>query len=158
MNAYIVFKEQKSANKALLLNGTELKGKIIRVDLEGNRTKHNIRRSVFIGNLPFEVLEDELRSFFSKCGKITNIRIIRDSKLNFGKGFGFATFAAEAGAKEALKLNDAEFKNRKIRITKAKKEGKLKKKKKQGEGEDSVKDGSQQPRKKPMRSSKGKKK
>jgi len=95
--------------------------------------------------------------FFSKCGKITNIRIIRDSKLNVGKGFGFATFAAEAGAKEALKLNDAEFKNRKIRITKALREGKLKKKKKQDEDGGSVKDG-QQVRKKPMRSSKGKKK
>jgi len=69
MNAYIVFKEQKSANKALVLNGTELKGKIIRVDLEGNRDKHNIRRSVFIGNLPFEVLEDELRSFFFQVWK-----------------------------------------------------------------------------------------
>lgn len=47
---------------------------------------------MFVGNLPFDVQDEELYTHFERCGEIEFVRIIRDKKTNIGKGFGYVQF------------------------------------------------------------------
>lgn len=52
-------------------------------------------QQVFVGNLPQDITEDELRSFFSKYGNIVDVRINRtNQKASAGRtpNYGFVTF------------------------------------------------------------------
>jgi nucleolar protein 12 len=75
------------------------------------------------------VTEEELRQFFSNCGQIENIRVIRDPHTHLGKGIGYITFAEEAGFKQSLLKNKSKFKDRELRIKKAVPVERLEKKK-----------------------------
>jgi len=129
MNAYIVFQDDASAQKALTANGQEIEGKVIRVDT-AQKTKRDVTNTIFVGNLPFDVKEDELRTHFQECGGITDVRVVRDKKFNTGKGFAFITFEDGKGRTNGLNLNEKSFKDRELRITKAVNEAIAKKNKK----------------------------
>jgi len=58
-------------------------------------------KKLYIGNLSFDVTEDELEKSFSKFGEITSVTIIKDSVSGRSKGFGFVEFSDENGAKTA---------------------------------------------------------
>eukprot|EP00808_Paulinella_micropora_P029971 g79996.t1 len=117
-NAYLVFKSESSVQPALSKNGAELGGKVLRVDYA---TPHASNHSVFVGNLPFNVKEDELREFFEDCGTITNVRCVRDSRFNIGKGIAFVSFDDAEGVRRAVTRNEAQFGTRSLRVFKAKK-------------------------------------
>ena len=53
---------------------------------------HDHKRCVFVGNLPFDVQDEELWTHFERCGDIEFVRIVRDKKTNIGKGFGYVQF------------------------------------------------------------------
>ncbi|KFQ26254.1 RNA-binding protein 34, partial [Mesitornis unicolor] len=54
VNAYVVFKEEGDAVKALDRNGTEIaSGFHIRVDIASKNSSHDNKRSVFLGNLSY---------------------------------------------------------------------------------------------------------
>ncbi len=55
-------------------------------------TQHDDSRSAFLGSLPYDVTEDEIRDHFAGCGDIESVRLVRDKKTNVGKGFGFILF------------------------------------------------------------------
>ncbi|KAF4107787.1 hypothetical protein G5714_012151 [Onychostoma macrolepis] len=58
INAYIVFKEDEAAAGALNWNGQEIQpGFYIRVDRVSQRSGHDHKRSIFVGNLPYDVME-----------------------------------------------------------------------------------------------------
>ena len=46
---------------------------------------HDLKRSVFLGNLPFNVQEEALRQQLSRCGEIENVRLVRDAATQHGK-------------------------------------------------------------------------
>ncbi|XP_040178793.1 RNA-binding protein 34 [Rana temporaria] len=117
INAYVLFKEQESATKALVRNGTEISnGFHIRVDLASKSSTHDNKKSAFVGNLPYDVEEEALRGHFSDCGDIEAIRIIRDQKTGIGKGFGYVLFQGTDAVQLALKLNNSDLMGRKIRV------------------------------------------
>ena len=112
MNAYVVFKSQESVIQAIQdANGSLFEGVHIRVDAATTKpTGKDANRSVFLGNLPFKITEEELWQYFSshlpdEGASIENIRIIRDKKLNCGKGFGYINFRDELSVPSALSLN-----------------------------------------------------
>lgn len=45
--------------------------------------------TIFIGNLPWVINDEELRSHFTDCGKILNVRVIRDKENHIGKGIAY---------------------------------------------------------------------
>ncbi|XP_042189647.1 RNA-binding protein 34 [Callorhinchus milii] len=93
LNAYVVFKVEDDAVKAVKRNGHEIKkGFHIRVDLASKSNVHNHGKSIFIGNLSYEIEEDEVRQHFSDCGPIESVRIVRDRESGMGKGFGYVLF------------------------------------------------------------------
>lgn len=50
---------------------------------------------VFLGGLPSNVTETDLRSFFSKCGKVVEVVIMYDQERKRSRGFGFLSFEKE---------------------------------------------------------------
>nr|XP_020642611.1 RNA-binding protein 34 [Pogona vitticeps] len=117
VNAYVVFKEEYAANNALKRNGTEfVSGFHIRVDLASKSTCHDNKRSIFVGNLPYDIDDDTVRNHFSDCGDVTGVRIVRDRNTGIGKGFGYVLFETTDAVHLALKLNNSELKGRKLRV------------------------------------------
>ncbi|NXN27221.1 RBM34 protein, partial [Nycticryphes semicollaris] len=117
INAYVVFKNECDAIKALNENGTEFaNGFHIRVDIASKNSSHDNKRSVFLGNLSYDISNDAVREHFSVCGGVVAVRIVRDRKTGLGKGFGYVLFENTDAVHLALKLNDSVLMGRKIRV------------------------------------------
>lgn len=84
-NAYILFKETSSIKEAEKLNGYAVHNSDftqtfhLRVDSD-EKKDNDFTHSIFIGNLPFIVNEEDIRMQFERLGKIVNIRVVRDNK------------------------------------------------------------------------------
>lgn len=59
-------------------------------------------KKLFIGNLSYNVTEDELRNAFSQFGEITDLKVITDRMSGRSKGIAFITFATEEAAQAAI--------------------------------------------------------
>ncbi|XP_006016404.1 RNA-binding protein 34 [Alligator sinensis] len=117
VNAYVVFKEECAANKALTKNGTQIaEGFHMRVDLASAANSHDNKRSIFLGNLSYDLEDDAVREHFSECGNVVAVRIVRDRNTGIGKGFGYVLFENTDAVHLALKLNNSELKGRKLRV------------------------------------------
>jgi RNA recognition motif-containing protein len=49
--------------------------------------------NIYIGNLPYRISEDEIKSAFSNHGDVESVVIINDKQTGRSKGFGFSTNA-----------------------------------------------------------------
>ena len=77
-------------------------------------------RTIFIGNLPFIVSEEDLRAQFATCGTIENIRLVRDPKTHLGKGIGYIMFSTKEEMVATLTSKKGmKFKGRELRINRA---------------------------------------
>jgi nucleolar protein 12 len=93
--------------------------KHIRVDLDGKQ-ENDFDTSIFIGNLPWVINEEDLRTHFAEAGKILNVRIIRDKDTFIGKGIAYIQFSSPDEMKKALESkNGSTFKGREIRVKRA---------------------------------------
>lgn len=122
-NAYVVFKSEDSVSTALKLNGTLIDGHHIRVDIAQRpkakkETLTSRKKSVFVGNLRFDLRDDELVNHFKKVGPVNYVRLVRDRTSGLGKGFGFVVFQDRASVKKAIELNETQFKGRSMRVKK----------------------------------------
>ncbi|XP_006868629.1 PREDICTED: RNA-binding protein 34 [Chrysochloris asiatica] len=116
INAYVVFKDESAATKALKRNGTQIAdGFRIRVDLATESSSRD-KRSVFVGNLPYKIEETAVEEHFLDCGNIVAVRIIRDQVTGIGKGFGYVLFENTDAVHLAMKLNNSELMGRKLRV------------------------------------------
>lgn len=126
INAYIVFKDENSAAKALKRNGAHIaEGFRIRVDL-ASETSSRDKRSVFVGNLPYKVEDSAVEEHFLDCGSVVAVRIVRDPVTGTGKGFGYVLFENTDAVHLALKLNNSELMGRKLRVMRSVHKEKLK--------------------------------
>uniref|UniRef100_A0A3Q4BSZ2 RRM domain-containing protein n=1 Tax=Mola mola TaxID=94237 RepID=A0A3Q4BSZ2_MOLML len=129
MNAYVVFKDEGGVEKALERNGMEIQKDFhIRVDRVGDSSSHDHRRSIFVGNLSFEINELTLRQHFEECGCVEAVRVVRDQNSGLGKGFGYVLFEGADAVQLALKLDGTKLEGRSIRVKRSVKKEKQKKK------------------------------
>ncbi|CAK9822703.1 RNA-binding protein 34 [Anthophora retusa] len=115
--AYIKYDTEASAKAALSMNGTVFQGNHLKVDM-GSHTENKLdgKRSVFLGNLKFNIDEETIRNHFKQCGEIESIRIIRDNMTGIGKGFGYVNFKTEDAVTLALELHGTILADREIRV------------------------------------------
>ncbi|KAJ8358945.1 hypothetical protein SKAU_G00154700 [Synaphobranchus kaupii] len=127
INAYVVFKTEEGAQMALQRNGLEIeKGFHIRVDRTSKSASHDHKRSIFVGNLPYDINELPLREHFEECGNVEAVRLVRDRNSGMGKGFGYVLFESIDAVQLALKLDNSQLDGRKIRVKRSVKKEKLK--------------------------------
>ncbi len=60
------------------------------------------KKKLYVGNLPYRVTSDELRSLFAEFGEIVDAIVIIDRGSGRSKGFGFVEFAKEEEAQKAI--------------------------------------------------------
>ena len=117
--AYVRMSTVEEAEAACVLNGSNVDGFTIRVDLSLKNKSHDNKKSIFLGNLHFKTKEEDVRRLFSKCGDIENVRLIRDATTGMGKGFGYVNFSSEESVQLAVRLNQQEVEGRKVRVSRA---------------------------------------
>lgn len=89
----------------------------IRVDHAGGEGRLFPAQCVFLGNLPFDVQEDEVREAMSGFGQISNVRLVRDRLTGAVKGFGFVQFVDPSVVSLAIRASGTvSIRNRSIRI------------------------------------------
>lgn len=76
---------------------------------------------VYVGNLPFSVDQEALKTLFEAYGEMEEVIVISDKFSGRSKGFGFITFKDEENAKKAIsEMNDKEIEGRKLKVNEAK--------------------------------------
>lgn len=74
---------------------------------------------LYVGNLAYNVSDDQLRDLFSRFGTPESARVITDRSTGQSKGFGFVEFSNDAEAKQAMSLNGTEFGGRNLTVNEA---------------------------------------
>jgi cold-inducible RNA-binding protein len=75
---------------------------------------------LYVGNLSYNISEDDLRGLFSTYGTPESVRIITDRDTGRAKGFGFVEFADDQEARTAMSaLNGKEIGGRPLRVNEA---------------------------------------
>jgi len=76
--------------------------------------------NIYIGNLSYEVTEEDLKEAFEAFGQVETVNIIKDKYSGQSKGFGFVEMSAKAEADSAIEgLNDTELKGRTLKVNEA---------------------------------------
>jgi RNA recognition motif-containing protein len=77
-------------------------------------------KKLYVGNLPFETNEDELREMFEQHGPTVSVRVITDRETGRSRGFGFVEFEDDANAEAALQaLDGKDMGGRALRVNEA---------------------------------------
>ncbi len=75
---------------------------------------------LFVGNLPYDMTEPDLREFFAPVGPLSTVIMPVDRETGKKRGFAFVEFSDPAHAEEASRrLNNQPFKGRNITINEA---------------------------------------
>ena len=75
---------------------------------------------IYVGNLSYEVTEEDLRQEFGAFGEVASVDIIMDKYSGRPKGFGFVEMATKSEAEAAITgLNAKALKERTIVVNEA---------------------------------------
>lgn len=77
-------------------------------------------RSVFVGNIPYEATEEQLKDIFSEVGPVVSFRLVYDRETGKPKGYGFCEYKDQEMALSAMRnLNGYELNGRALRVDNA---------------------------------------
>ncbi len=76
--------------------------------------------NIYVGNLSYQVSEDELQKAFEAYGQVESAKIIKDNYSGRSKGFGFVEMPVnEEGEAAIAGLNGKDLKGRAVTVNKA---------------------------------------
>lgn len=77
--------------------------------------------NIYVGNLPFNMGEEDLKEIFEEYGEVATVKIVSDKFTGRSKGFGFVEMENDTEAGNAIKeLNNAEVSGRNIKVNESK--------------------------------------
>jgi cold-inducible RNA-binding protein len=77
-------------------------------------------KKLYVGGLPYETTNDELKALFSDAGQVSSATIIMDRMSGRSKGFGFVEFENDADADTAVSMfNGKDYKGRNLTVNEA---------------------------------------
>ncbi|TYJ05131.1 hypothetical protein E1A91_A12G144700v1 [Gossypium mustelinum] len=79
-------------------------------------------KTLFVGNISFQIEQDEMYNFFKDIGELMDIRLATDAEGNL-KGYGHVVFATAEAAQKPLELNGEYLMNRAVRLDLARERG-----------------------------------
>lgn len=75
---------------------------------------------LYVGNLLYEVTDDQLKDLFSQAGNVTSATVIRYRDSGRSKGFGFVEMSTPEEAKAAIDMfNGQDNQGRKLVVSEA---------------------------------------
>ena len=76
--------------------------------------------NIYVGNLHFDLNEDELKKAFEEYGEVSTVKIITDKATGRSRGFGFVEMTNDNEAQDAISnLNGTDIKGRKVNVNQA---------------------------------------
>jgi len=76
--------------------------------------------NIYVGNLSYEVTEEDLKEAFEVFGEVDTVKVIKDNYTGRSKGFGFVEMSASAEAQSAIEgLNGKDLKGRNLNVNEA---------------------------------------
>ena len=76
--------------------------------------------NIYVGNLSYEVTEEDLKEAFEVFGEVNTVKVIKDKYTGRSKGFGFVEMPAKAEAQSAIEgLNGKDLKGRSLNVSEA---------------------------------------
>ncbi len=77
--------------------------------------------SIYVGNLSFEVTQEDLQEVFAEYGTVSNVKLPKDRETGRMRGFAFVDMGTDAEETAAIEaLDGAEWMGRDLRVNKAK--------------------------------------
>ncbi|KAL2241363.1 UNVERIFIED_CONTAM: Nucleolin 2 [Sesamum indicum] len=124
--AIMTFKTEAAAKRALALDGSDMGGLFLKIQPFKSAKVNKVPNfspvvlegynRIYVGNLSWDVTEDDLRKLFSDC-TITSIRFGEDKETGEFKGYGHVDFADNLSLNMALKLDQSIVCGRPVRIS-----------------------------------------
>ena len=74
---------------------------------------------LYVGNLPYNATEDDLRTLFSPYGAVASVAIITDRDTGQPRGFGFVEMSNADASRAMQALNGTDFNGRTLKINEA---------------------------------------
>lgn len=75
---------------------------------------------LYVGNLPYNTSEEDLKELFGAHGTVASVHLISDRESGRSKGFGFVEFDSDDEAKAAIEaLNGQDFGGRALVVNEA---------------------------------------
>ena len=76
--------------------------------------------NIYVGNLSYEVSDEDLNKAFSAFGDVVSAKVIKDGYSGRSKGFGFVEMSNNTEGEAAINgLNNTEIKGRAIKVNEA---------------------------------------
>jgi RNA recognition motif-containing protein len=76
--------------------------------------------NIYVGNVSYDVSEENLRQAFEAFGQVTSARIIKDKYTGQSRGFGFVEMGEQAQAQAAINsLNGKELLGKQMSVNEA---------------------------------------
>ena len=76
--------------------------------------------SIYVGNLSYEVTQDDLKQAFSEYGTVSRVQLPTDRETGRPRGFGFVEMSTDAEETAAIEaLDGAEWMGRDLKVNKA---------------------------------------
>lgn len=76
--------------------------------------------NIYVGNLSYDVTEEELKQAFDAFGQVESAKIIKDNYSGRSKGFGFVEMPDTTEAQSAINgLNGKDLKGRTVKVNQA---------------------------------------
>ena len=124
--AYVIFAQRSELDSAIALDGQIWPGTERWLKIQegfekperkvfGTGVRPEGCDTVFVGNLPFDVEEDQLREVFASVGNVDRIRFATAEDGSF-KGFAHVQFSDGASTDEAVKMAGTDINGRSIRV------------------------------------------
>jgi len=77
-------------------------------------------KKLYVGNLGFDVSDNELEALFAQAGVCESVAIITDKFSGQSRGFGFVEMSSNAEAQRAIQqFNGQELKGRALKVNEA---------------------------------------
>jgi cold-inducible RNA-binding protein len=75
-----------------------------------------LSKKIYVGNLSFDVTEEQVREMFEKFGRVDSIAMINDRNSGRFRGFCFVVMEDSAANAAIKALNDTDLDGRRLRV------------------------------------------
>jgi cold-inducible RNA-binding protein len=77
----------------------------------------NSESRLFVGNLSYQTLENDLQEYFSQAGAVSSVNLMLDKFTGRSRGFAFVEFGSSEEANKAVEMfHNKEFQGRQLTV------------------------------------------
>ena len=90
------------------------------IEFSGRGEEFELGNKLYVGNLPFNTTEADLRELFEQHGALASVNVIVDRETGRSRGFGFVEYDDSSSAEKAQRaLDGQDFGGRSLRVNEA---------------------------------------